>query len=318
MPAPITAERLETRNRERLARAEALLRQLEAARAPFTKDGVVAPLGDLQLELNNLGAECGIYIAMHPDEAVQQLAEKLQREGIELGQRQLQSRPLYDALGAVDPASLDAVERRFIDISRTDMRRAGALLGPAERDRARALRAELTRLGQDHARNIRDDTRHISLEGPHELDGLPADYVEDRMVRTPEALDAFFTELDDASRDAANAELAVLLEEKRIDHPGAATVGEWEWQYYLNRVKTRRFHFDAQEVRPYLEYGRVRQAILDLNSELFGMTFTPVVHEERWHPPVESFEVTIDGEPAGRISLDMHPRERKNKWFFNA
>src|SRR5439155_565414 len=65
----------------------------------------------------------------------------------------------------------------------------------------------------------------------------------------------------------------------------------------------------------YLEYGRVRQAILDLNSELFGMTFTPAVHEERWHPTVESFDVTIDGEPAGRISLDMHPRERKNKWF---
>ncbi len=48
------------------------------------------------------------------------------------------------------------------------------------------------------------------------------------------------------------------------------------------------------------------------------MTFTPVVDEERWHPTVESFDVTIDGEPAGRISLDMHPRDRKNKWFFNA
>src|SRR5207245_10518488 len=48
------------------------------------------------------------------------------------------------------------------------------------------------------------------------------------------------------------------------------------------------------------------------------MTFTPVVHEERWHPSVETFDVTIDGTPAGRISLDMHPREGKNKWFFNA
>jgi len=48
------------------------------------------------------------------------------------------------------------------------------------------------------------------------------------------------------------------------------------------------------------------------------MTFTPIVHEERWHPTVESFDVTIDGESAGRISLDMHPREGKNKWFFNA
>jgi len=393
MPAPITAERLETRNRERLERAASLLKQLERNAAPFTKDTVLAPLNDLHLELNNLASECGIYVAMHPDRDVQQLAEKLQREAVEFGQRHLQSRPIYDALGAIDPSALEPVERRFVEIARSDMRRAGVELGPAERERARALRAELTKLGQDHARNIREDTRHIALEGPHELEGLPADYVathppgpdgvirittnppdhqpfmvyarsdrarkalqtayqdrapqnvevlaaltrtrhelarllgyptwaqynvEDRMVKTPEALESFFAELDDASRDAAKAEFGVLLDEKRIDHPGATTVGDWEWQYYLNRVKTKRFHFDAQEIRPYLEYGRVRQAILDLNSELFGMTFAPVVHEERWHPTVESFDVTIDGEPAGRISLDMHPRERKNKWFFNA
>jgi thimet oligopeptidase len=393
MPAPITVERLETRSRERLARAESLLRQLDGAHQPFTQDTVISPLNDFQVELSNLASECGIYIAMHPDREVQQIAEKLQREAIDLGQRLLQSRPVYDALGALDEASLGPVERRLVHLVRSDMRRAGALLGPAERERARALRAELTKLGQDHARNIRSDTRHIALEGPHELDGLPADYVathqpgpdgviristnppdhqpfmtyarsdrarkalqteylqrapqnlevlaaltrtrhelarllgypswahynvEDRMVETPEALESFFAELDDASRDAAQAELAVLLEEKRIDHPGATAVGDWEWQYYMNRLKTKRFRFDAQEVRPYLEYGRVRQAILDLNSELFGMTFTPVVHEERWHPTVESFDVTIDGEAAGRISLDMHPREGKNKWFFNA
>lgn len=393
LPAPITAERLETRNRERLARAESLLRQLERGAAPFTKDSVITPLNDFQVELFNLASECGIYVSMHPDPEVQQLAEKLQREAVEYGQRMLQSRPLYDALGAIDPASFGPVERRFVDLARSDMRRAGVELGPAERDRARALRAELTRLGQDHARNIREDTRYVALEGSRELDGLPADYVathqpgldgviristnppdhqpfmtyarsdrarkalhtayldrapanvevlaaltrtrhelaillgyptwahynvEDRMVRTPDALARFFDELDDASRDAAKAELDLLFEEKRLDQPGATTIGEWEWQYYVNRLKTRRFNFDAQEVRPYLEYGRVRQAILDLNSELFGMTFAPVLHEERWHPTVESFDVTIDGTSAGRISLDMHPRERKNKWFFNA
>jgi thimet oligopeptidase len=393
MPAPITAETLETRNRQRLARAQSLLRQLESTPARFTKDAVITPLNDLHVELHNLASECGIYVAMHPDREVQQLAEKLQREAVEVGQGQLQSRRLYDALGAIDASSLGPVEHRFVDLARSDMRRAGVELGPAERDRARALRAELTKLGQDHARNIREDTRHIVLARPDELEGLPADYVathqpgpdgairistnppdhqpfmiyarsdrarkalqtvyqdraprnievlaaltrarhelarllgypnwaqynvEDRMVKTPEALESFFAELDGASRDAAKAEFDVLLEEKRVDHPDATTVGEWEWQYYLNRLKTKRFRFDAQEIRPYLEYGRVRQAILDLNSELFGMTFTPVVHEERWHPTVESFDVTIDGEPAGRISLDMHPRERKNKWFFNA
>jgi thimet oligopeptidase len=392
-PSPIGAAELESRNRERLARAEALLRTLDSASAPFTKGSVITPLNDTQVELANLGSECGIYVAMHPEPEVQQTAEKLQREAVDVGQRLLQSRRLYDALGALEPASLGPAERRLIEVVRMDMRHAGALLGPAERERARTLRAQLTKLSQDHARNIREDTRHIDLEGPGELAGLPADYVathkpgpggtirittnppdhapfmayaesdrarkalqtayldrapanvdvlaaltrtrhelasllgyptwahynvEDRMVGTPDRMVAFFDELDDATRESAEREYAMVLAEKRADDPDAKTVGDWESQYYMNRVKAKHFSFDAQEVRPYLEYGRVRQAILDLNAELFGMTFTPVVHEQRWHPTVESFDVTIDGEPAGRISLDMHPRERKNKWFFNA
>src|SRR4030095_15661434 len=113
-PAPVSVERLEARSRERLARAESLLRQLETTTAPFTKDSVTSPLNDLQVELHNLMAECGIYVAMHPDRDVQRHAEKLQREGNELGQRQLQSRATYDALDGLDRSSLGPVELRFV------------------------------------------------------------------------------------------------------------------------------------------------------------------------------------------------------------
>jgi thimet oligopeptidase len=390
-PTPITATQLEARDRARLDRATALLERLEAATAPFTVASVLVPLNELHIELSNVTAEAGIYTAMHPDRAVRDVAERMQRESIDLGQRALQSRTLYDALAGV-PAG-DPIDRRFTALVRQDMKRAGVELNDADRARARELRATLTKLGQDHARNIRDDTRHITLESPGELDGLPADYVrahapgadgtitittnppdmipfmtyatsararkalqreshdrakpnvailqaltrtrdelarllgyptwahynlEERMVSTPEQLERFLTDIERVARPVALAEFQLLLDEKRIDEPGATTVGEWEQLYYTNRVKTKRFRFDAQAVRPYLEYTAVRQAVLDLNSELFGMTFTPVVHEERWHPSVETFDVTIDGKPAGRISLDMHPREGKNKWFFNA
>lgn len=390
---PISAASLEERERERLARAGALLRRIETARAPFTVGSVIVPLNDLQVEVANVLSECGIYIAMHPQKDVRDMAERLQRDANDFVQSYLQSRPLYDALAVVEPAGLGPLERRLVELVRADMRRAGAELAPAERERARALRAELTRLGQDHARSIRDDTRHIALEGARELEGLPTDYVkahrpdpdgtiristnppdmqpfmtyahsararkalatasadrapqnvqilrqlvekrhalaialgypswphynlEERMVSTPEALVRFMDEVDAIAREGAGTEFATLLAEKRIDHPGAEAIGTWERPYYTNRVKVKQFHFDAQEVRPYLEYARVQQAILDLNAELFAMTFTPVVDEERWHPSVESFDVKVDGRRAGRISLDMHPREGKNKWFFNA
>src|SRR5258708_4120895 len=223
------------------------------------------------------------------------------------------------------------------------MKRAGVELSDTDRAKARELRAKLTKLGQDHARNIRDDTRRITLESEAELEGLPADYVkahradvdgrivittnppdmqpfmtyakserarkalmreshdrakanvevleeltktrhelarllgyptwahynvEERMVGTPENLDRFLTEIEAIARPAAMAEFALLLEEKRLDQPGATAVGEWEQLYYANRLKTKRFRYDAQEVRPYLEYKAVRQAVPDLTPEL--------------------------------------------------
>src|SRR2546425_5639114 len=185
------------------------------------------------------------------------------------------------------------------------------------------LRKELLRASEDRAPANVDVLRRLTTarHALARLVGYPAwaHYnLEQQMVGTPEALVRFLDEVTKIAGAAARAELAELLEEKRLDEPKATSVTEWERLYYTNRVKAKRFRFDAQEVRPYLEYRRVRQAILDLNAELFGMTFAPVVYEERWHPSVESFEVTIDRRAAGRISLDMHPREGKNKWFFNA
>jgi len=56
----------------------------------------------------------------------------------------------------------------------------------------------------------------------------------------------------------------------------------------------------------------VRQAILDLASELFALSFTPV-DVTLWHPSVETFDVAVDGVGMGRISLDMFPRDGKFK-----
>ena len=115
-----------------------------------------------------------------------------------------------------------------------------------------------------------------------------------------------------ATVDSARADRELLLAEKRKDQPSASTLGDWESSYYTNRVKSEQLGFDARTVRPYFEYRAVRQAILDLVSELFGIEFRKA-DVTLWHPSVETFDVTVDGEPAGRISLDMHPRDGKYK-----
>lgn len=139
---------------------------------------------------------------------------------------------------------------------------------------------------------------------------------EDTIAGSAGGVRSFLREVADIARERVRRESEQLLAKKRERDPGASRVGDWELSYLSEKVKAEEIGFDAREARPYLEYRAVRQAILDLNSELFGLEFSRSA-EPPWHPSVETFDVAVDGEPSGRISLDMHPRPGKYKHAAN-
>jgi len=71
-------------------------------------------------------------------------------------------------------------------------------------------------------------------------------------------------------------------------------------------------------VRPYFPYDKVEAGILDAAAHIFGVQFKAVPHAQVWHPSVTTFDVIDHGRRVGRIYLDMHPREGKDKWFSSA
>lgn len=141
-----------------------------------------------------------------------------------------------------------------------------------------------------------------------------ADYAtEDKMIETSKAAREFIDRALDATREAAATEKKRLLRRKQREGlPGADVLEDYEISYLTERVKAEELAFDARAVRPYFEYRRVKDAILEVNSELFGLAFTKV-EDDLWHHSVESYDVAVDGVHAGRISLDMFPREGKFK-----
>jgi thimet oligopeptidase len=91
-------------------------------------------------------------------------------------------------------------------------------------------------------------------------------------------------------------------------------VEPWDSAYLQERVKAEEYGFDSQSVRPYLEYGRVRDGVLDVTGRLFGIAYRRVVAPV-WHPEVEVYDV-LEGETLlGRVYLDMHPRDGKYKHY---
>jgi len=170
------ASELLERNRARLTRAEGHLERLRETRGPFTVVSALRPYNEIGIEVSSAASECGLMAEVHPDPEVRAAADTIIQELSAFTTRLGQDRPLYDALGGLDAAAVEAVARRVIELARRDMRRTGIELGVADQEKVRTVRAELVKVEQEFAKNIRDDVQEVALE-PRQLDGLPADYV---------------------------------------------------------------------------------------------------------------------------------------------
>ncbi|MEI6223438.1 MAG: M3 family metallopeptidase [Deltaproteobacteria bacterium] len=138
---------------------------------------------------------------------------------------------------------------------------------------------------------------------------------EDKMIGGEAQAAAFVERISAAAGPRMERDHADLLARKRLDLPGAGAVDPWDSTFYAERIKAERFGADARAARPYLEYGAVRDGILDLTATLFGISYRRVEAPDAWHPEVEVFDVLEGDRPLGRIWLDMHPREGKYKHF---
>jgi thimet oligopeptidase len=158
-------------------------------------------------------------------------------------------------------------------------------------------------------------SRRAELAG---LLGYPtwAAYVtEDKMIGSEAAAAAFVERIALASGPRMERDHAQLLDRKRQDAPGAERVDPWDSAYLQERVKAERYGFDSQSVRPYLEYRRVKQGVLDVTARLFGIAYRPAPDAPTWHPEVEVLDVVEGDALLGRVYLDMHPRDGKYKHY---
>ncbi|MFA6439123.1 MAG: M3 family metallopeptidase [Bacteriovoracaceae bacterium] len=135
----------------------------------------------------------------------------------------------------------------------------------------------------------------------------------DKMVGSEKNAAKFIEQMAAASLEKSRTDYKQLLARKQQDVPGATEINPWEAGYYSELLKRTEYQFDAQQVRPYLQYAKVKQGVLDSMSKLFDVEFRKNPSVPTWHSSVECFEMFENGTLAGRFYLDMHPRENKYK-----
>jgi len=146
-----------------------------------------------------------------------------------------------------------------------------------------------------------------------------ADYdAEVKMIKQGDAIPKFIDKIADAALESGQRDREIVLDRLRQDVPGAETIDGADLMFYAEAVRRESFDVDAQQVRRYFDFTRVRQGLLDVTGRLFGLTYRPAEDAVVWDGDVAAYDVFLTaeesaGEPLGRIYLDLHPREGKYK-----
>lgn len=136
----------------------------------------------------------------------------------------------------------------------------------------------------------------------------------DQMMGSAANVRKFLTQLNEASREGASREYAMVLEFAQQRQSDLTTMDASSRAYWYEQFRRSAFNFDSQSVRPYFPYAQVEAGVLATAAKLFGVEFRPV-SDTAWHPAVSVFDVFEQARRVGRFYLDMHPREGKDKWF---
>ncbi|WP_309648042.1 M3 family metallopeptidase [Nocardioides sp.] len=140
-----------------------------------------------------------------------------------------------------------------------------------------------------------------------------------KMIGTGPAIPAFIDKITEAAEEPMRRDLAILMARFRQDNPDAEHITGADASYYEELVRKEQLQVDAQQVRTYFDFTKVRQGLLDVTGRLFGLRYEPVADADVWADDVTAYDVFDASaeagvaEPFGRIYLDLHPREGKYK-----
>jgi thimet oligopeptidase len=143
-----------------------------------------------------------------------------------------------------------------------------------------------------------------------------ADYDSDvKMIGKGAAIPEFIDRIAAAAAEPARRDSEVLLARFRQDVPDAERITTADAPYYQELVRKEQLDVDAQLVRAYFDFDKVRRGLMEVTGRLFGLRYEPVADAGTWDPDVTTYDVVPGdgGEPVGRIHLDLHPREGKYK-----
>ena len=146
-----------------------------------------------------------------------------------------------------------------------------------------------------------------------------ADYVlTKRMAENSLNVNQLLNQLLEAYTPTAHKEVAEVVALAKELEDEDFELMPWDWAYYSEKLKEKRFNLNEEELRPYFELGKVIEGVFGLATRLYGITFKKNGEIPVYHPDVETYEVyDEDQELLAILYTDFHPRtsKRSGAWM---
>lgn len=135
--------------------------------------------------------------------------------------------------------------------------------------------------------------------------------LEPQMAKTPEATMDLMMKVWPKAVARVREEVADM--QKVADDEGAGiTIEPWDYRYYAEKVRKAKYDLDFNEVKPYMQLEKLREAMMWAAGELYGMQFKQVQDLPVFHPDVRVWEVAdAEGNHVGLWYLDPYARDGK-------
>jgi peptidyl-dipeptidase Dcp len=138
-----------------------------------------------------------------------------------------------------------------------------------------------------------------------------ADYaIERNMAKTPKKVFEFLGQVWAAALPVAKAE-AAAQQELINQEGGKFKLEPWDWWYYSEKIKKAKYDLDDEITRPYFKIDNVMEGMFYVANRLYGLSFTKRNDIPKYHPDVNTFEVTRAGKHVGILMIDNYPRPSK-------
>ena len=157
------------------------------------------------------------------------------------------------------------------------------------------------------------------------FDSFAAYQLDNKMAHDPQTVDSFLDKIMGPSAARAEEEIVdmqVIMDEDIAAGKVAAgsKIQPWDWFYYAEKVRGRKYDLDENLTKPYFTIDNVRKGVFGAAKKIYGIDIVPDETVPVYNEAVSAYRVLdADGSLLGIFMSDYFPRDTKRggAWMTN-